>query len=1287
MKQYLFALAGVVAATALASDPSPRTGDIVLDGFENYTAGQSVASVSASDNWTGSTDAVVTEYGEGEAPTGIAFPTPFTDAGDQYLAIDTGSDEVTCSAESSAATVYIDTLAQFSVLKAGESAPEADDAKLLLWLQEDIDDGVTTTNLHVRGGYYGDLDNPTPKSYKLNAEGQPGVWYRVTIKSYKNIANENIEDWFISVDIPAFVISIDGNEVSASEAIIGSGDLSDYCPSIGGGDASEDCFNSDILALIQANKLIPAMGRATSATVSQIAFKGNGAIDDLVVSANDPSSFLLSWPAGLTSVSYSLGQDPAPFAPLTPADGSSNITAVAGTSITLTGSAGFLTKTVSGTVTAGGSLSLPDLGIVYFFPQTNTAGQDGTADHPYEIADEAGLKALQAAVSAGVGANLCYVQTLDINMANAGPFEGIGTYADNPTNGVPFVGTYDGDGYKISNVTFTDRAYAGIFNQVNGPGTIKNLTVEDATFVGEDTTKSYSASIIGNAGNGATLLNLVAAGSFGSANKPGNHNMAGIAIRLSGGGSGTLVKDCTNNAAIYGTYTKLGGICAITQHKVAGEAVTFDGCVNNGTLTMPSGSTAGRDGLAGIVAYSADDTALTNCVNAGTMSTTLANATNVAELVGYQQSYSLLDQGGNKADASKAMLGEGKGATVTGFKYATVESGIATTVLPPLAVGNTYLLEGSVAASETPVATLASGETISFDTALGYSFAGNVAAEAPLVAIPSTSGTLITYSAGYFPRTATAGQDGSAEHPFELADADDLVALKAAFAADASYRSLNYKVVANIDATSLGYWDGIGTQGTANSGLNGGTLDGDGHTISNLKFSTGKYRGFFNRMDNATITNLTINVTDIQETTAAEHGYAAFVGNMKASKLVDCVATGTIGTTAKPAMHTCGGFAVKVDSAGVFVNCTNHIDIVCSLTDNPKIGGIVGLMQGGALTNCWNDGDITITCKKCANSANGAGGLIGYAQTSAVTIHHSGNAGTVQSTDTTANGGDADIKVGTIIGLQQSSTATITGDTTAQADATPAGAKTNVNGLNFATVDGNVATFVADAPFSAGNTYKVMLDGATATFAFTEAGTISFDTNLVQAVTFAITAAEGLTLTDATANGVVTYTAAGAGDDDYVVTINGSDVVVTPSAEDLAAVQAAVIAGGGTLDVTDVAAVNAALAAEIGSTGIPSWQALFLGLPPTEAGLESFKIDSISFNGDGNVVLTLPASVELKTGRGVNIALNLMGSDDLSSWTFIEAATGTTFAPVTPASGETKKFYKVVAVFSATDAE
>jgi hypothetical protein len=290
-------------------------------------------------------------------------------------------------------------------------------------------------------------------------------------------------------------------------------------------------------------------------------------------------------------------------------------------------------------------------------------------------------------------------------------------------------------------------------------------------------------------------------------------------------------------------------------------------------------------------------------------------------------------------------------------------------------------------------------------------------------------------------------------------------------------------------------------------------------------FSTGTYRAFFNRMDNATIKNLTIHVADFEQTDAEEHGYAAFAGNMNASVLENCTATGAIGTIAKPAMSTCGGFAVKVDSGGVFVNCTNHISIVCSLNDNPKVGGIAGLFQGGVLTNCWNDGDITITCKKCANAGNGAGGLIGYAQTSSSTIYHSGNAGTIQSTDTTTNGGNFDIKVGTIIGMQNSQTATIAGGTIAQTDKDPAGAIANVTGVNFATVDGNVATFVADNALALNGEYKVMATGATATYAFAASGTIAFD-EAMYTPTYAITAAEGLDLTNETVGTVKTYTAA-----------------------------------------------------------------------------------------------------------------------------------------------------------------
>ncbi len=413
--------------------------------------------------------------------------------------------------------------------------------------------------------------------------------------------------------------------------------------------------------------------------------------------------------------------------------------------------------------------------------------------------------------------------------------------------------------------------------------------------------------------------------------------------------------------------------------------------------------------------------------------------------------------------------------------------------------------------------------------------------------------TVLAGVAPFFPRTATAGQDGTAAHPFEIADVDDIQALKAAFADNASWQSLNYKLVADIDATDLGYWDGIGTYNVANSGLNGGTLDGDGHTISNLKFSTGKYRGFFNRMDNATITNLTINVVDIQETAAAEHGYAAFVGTMNNSKLVDCVATGTIGTTAKPAMHTSAGFAVKTDGGAVLVNCTNYVNIVCSLNDNPKVAGILGLVNGNAATvsNCWNFGRLTATPAGVENAANGVGGLVGYSQGN-LAIYGGGNEGIVEWTKTTAaHSNNKAINVGTIIGMQTGTgkSATVSDGVVAQADAAPLGSGiAQVSGLNFATFDNNVATFVADDALAAGNTYKVMLSGATATYEFAEAGTIAFDKTLFTP-TFAITAAEGLEVTNDAGSPVVTFTAAAVAPT-YTVDWTGStNVTVTIDGE------------------------------------------------------------------------------------------------------------------------------------------
>ena len=317
-------------------------------------------------------------------------------------------------------------------------------------------------------------------------------------------------------------------------------------------------------------------------------------------------------------------------------------------------------------------------GIGDYFPRTATSGQNGTAAHPYEIADADDLVALKGAVAAGVGAGLCYRQTADIDMSGAGPFAGIGTYADNLNNGVPFTGTYDGGGHKISNIDFTPRSYGGVFNQVKG-GTIKNLTVRNIT-CNTFLSGSWGCAIVGNAGLGATLQGLVAEGSFGSAASPCTHNVAGIAIRVCGGGASveTLVKDCTNNAALYGSYTKCAGITVLTQDQngVSDDYVLFDGCVNNGTLTMSAGPynpvKAGSDGLAGIVGYVSDGTKLRNCANTGTMSSPLATA-RIGELVGWAYAQFLEDLGGNAGVIGKKKIGDiSSSCSVTGFADSTM---------------------------------------------------------------------------------------------------------------------------------------------------------------------------------------------------------------------------------------------------------------------------------------------------------------------------------------------------------------------------------------------------------------------------------------------------------------------------------------------------------------------------------------------------------------------------------------------------------------------------------------
>ena len=442
-----------------------------------------------------------------------------------------------------------------------------------------------------------------------------------------------------------------------------------------------------------------------------------------------------------------------------------------------------------------------------------------------------------------------------------------------------------------------------------------------------------------------------------------------------------------------------------------------------------------------------------------------------------------------------------------------------------------------------------------------------------------------------------------------------------------------------------------------------GTFDGQNHTVSGFQMQGGglDYCGFFNATMGATIKNFKIayagSLFAADTTSSSAESGGTFVG----------VSAGTTNqnlTTVAGTVSCSKGFGgiVGYFARGSLIEyCTNNVNMT-SLKPN-KCGGIAMITQNApavTMRNCQNNGTIA--------GSNETGGLIGYiglnttvADCSSTVahklMHHQDNTVTIQGVITVAD---------------LTTTNSYTGA------ATP--------GLNFATVDNGVATFVADGALAAGNTYKVM-HVAAATFNFTAAGTIAFDTSLASPSSWAITAAEGLTLTDETVGTVKTYTAAAQGGAQYQVTDGDTVIPITPQPEDfdLMVAAAAQLDPPVALDTNDVTAVNALLATPIpGSGGVLAWQAAFLGVEPSTNGLAQVAITSISFDENGKVVVEMADGVTLKTGRGVDIKLKLMVSSNLTDWTLNQTVTNVKeFEPVQPEAGETKKFYKVVVEFAA----
>lgn len=476
---------------------------------------------------------------------------------------------------------------------------------------------------------------------------------------------------------------------------------------------------------------------------------------------------------------------------------------------------------------------------------------------------------------------------------------------------------------------------------------------------------------------------------------------------------------------------------------------------------------------------------------------------------------------------------------------------------------------------------------------------------------------------------------------YEIDNLAELKLFQKGVAAGLATASTTFKLTADVTLDAA--WEGIGIKAgkdlvngnTKNipkyeAGAFNGTFDGGNHIISNFQMENSTdYGAFFNSVNGATIMNLKISYKENKlcansSSTGGDTG-ATFVGVARNSTLQNLTALATQSVTTVSASKDMAGIVGYLMAGSTVDSCTNELNVASLLTAKArKSGGIALITQDGSGTatirNCKNSGTVTL-----ANAGGQSGGIVGYV----------GQSTTIIDCENTAA-----VKMLTVM-----DSAALTMQGTNKGNATLLSCNVATNGLNFATVSGNVATFVADNALALNGSYKVMAAGATASYAFAAPGTIAFDQSLATP-TYAVTA-PGLKLTDNTADGVKTYTAAAYAVVNVTVT-GGANATASWTVNDAASAQPTTITEGQSWAVTLTAdsgyefngSNTTTLSGTAGAVDFAIELPNATAIPPAEYGTTEGKDTAIDIkSGEGSTSHTLTTTEatylnELVTAKG-----------------------------------------------------
>lgn len=544
---------------------------------------------------------------------------------------------------------------------------------------------------------------------------------------------------------------------------------------------------------------------------------------------------------------------------------------------------------------------------------------EGTAANPYKIQNVDDLKKLAEKVNGGEAYEGKHFKlTANIDLKNE-EWTLIGTLQGEEVR--PFQGTFDGDGYQITNLKISNGGqYAGLFGHTEG------AVIKSCNVTGKINGYNYTGGIVGYADANTKILNC----SFQGNVKGKGEGRGGIVGYMSGGGE---VSGCFVTGTVTGD-KEVGGI--------AGYGVgTIKNCYALANVTATATATATGVNAGGIAGYAYGVT-IENCYYSGEVS-----AKNYAGGIAGTAWRGTIQ---NCVSLAESVSGSDYVNRIAGYNYNAT-------------LTNNYAWDGTTvsgsAASDGADLTY-TNETLSpqFSDIFGSDNSAWEFTDNGLPILKNVGGTQFSE----LPKCMTGvGFDGFGikTNPYLIEDAKDLKLLAEKVNSGTTYEKTYFKQTADIDLNNEP-WTPIGT--VINNGKDAkpfkGTFDGDGYKITNLKVTgNSNNAGLFGYTQDATIKNCNV--------TGEVKGFndvGGIVGNADGkTQILSCSFRGDV--TGEDSYI--GGIAGS--ARGTIKNCYALADVTARIE---IAGGIAGYAYHVTIENCYYSGNVP--------AGNSAGGIAGF---------------------------------------------------------------------------------------------------------------------------------------------------------------------------------------------------------------------------------------------------------------------------------------------------------------------